>query len=209
MTDNIGEADVWNPSKQISEQITLKNITTHNEAMGLARTGATLLPTKNPLSGNQKIKLRFKGLKEMVSAQQTIISNNAFIVENNSRVQWGKKNKSDEEKLKNRFDESTNDYHELEDITDFLDGCEQQIINAIKTKTPKDDFIIRIQDHTGIWVLELTNKFFDMMKGLELSFKEIMGIMLRNKIISGGTSEDEEVSYNDQENLFLERFKEA
>ncbi len=209
MTDNIGEADVWNPSKQISEQVTLKNITTHNEAMGLARTGDPLLPTKTPISGNQKIKLRFKGLKGMVSAQQTIITNNAYLVENNSRVRWGKKNKSNDEKLKNRFDESNSDYHELEDITNFLDDCEQQIINAIKTKTPKDDFIIRIQDHTGIWVLELTNKFFYMMKRLELSFKEIMGIMLRNKIISGGTSEDEEVSYKDQENLFLERFKES
>ena len=45
-----GEIHVYNPDKQISEQVTLKNIITHNDAMRLARTGVPELPSEKPLS---------------------------------------------------------------------------------------------------------------------------------------------------------------
>jgi len=158
--ENTGEIHVYNPDKQISEQVTLKNIVTHDTAMRLARTGVPELPSEKPLTPNQRMKLRFKGLNEIISAQQCMVTNIKAIVKNNSEAQWRKRNKSDENKLENTFDDEDNDYNELVAILLFLDICEQNIITARQTKMPEDDFIVKRQDNNGEWVLELTKNFF-------------------------------------------------
>lgn len=210
MVDNSGEIHVYNPDKQISEQVTLKNIVTHDSAMRLARTGVPELPSEKPLSPNERMKLRFKGLNEIISAQQCMVTNIKAIVKNNSEVQWRKRNKSDEEKLKNKFDEDDNDYNELVAILYFLDICEQKIIKARQTKMPEDDFILQRQDHnTGEWVLELTKNFFEMMKELEESYEETYSIMLRNKIVSSGFTVDEELEDKAKEEEAMRRIRES
>lgn len=205
MAENTGEIHVYNPDKQLSEQVTLKNIVTHDAAMRLARTGVPDLPSEKPLSPNQRMKLRFKGLNEIISSQQCMVTNIKAIVKNNSEVQWRKKNKEDKDKLENKFEDEDNDYNELVAILRFLDICEQNIIEARKTKMPDDDFIISRQDHTGDNVLELTKNFFEMMKELEESYEEIYSIMLRNKIVSSGFTVDEELEDKAKEEEAMRR----
>ncbi len=209
MAETSGEIHVYNPDKQISEQITLKNIVTHNVAMKLARTGVPELPSEKPLTLNQRIKLRFKGLNEVISGQQCIVTSIRAIVKNNSEAQWRKKNKSDEDKLKDPFDDEDNDYNELIAILRFLDICEQNIIKARQTKMPEDDFIVPRRSHNGETVLELTKNFFDMMKELEESYEEIYSIMLRNKIVSSGFTVDEELEDKQKEEEAMRRIVES
>ncbi len=209
MAEGSGEIQVYNPDKQISEQVTLKNVVAHDAAMRLARTGVPDLPSETPLTPNDRMKLRFKGLNEIISSQQCIITNIKAIVKNNSEAQWRKKNKSDEDKSKNKFEDEDNDYNELVAILKFLDFCEQKVIEARKTKMPDDDFLIQRQAHTGDFVLELTSNFFEMMKELEESYEEIYGIMLRNKIVSSGFTVDEELDDKKKEEEAMSRIVEA
>jgi hypothetical protein len=209
MAENSGEVQVYNPDKQISEQVTLKNIVTHDSAMKLSRTGVPELPSETPITPNQRMKLRFKGLNEIISAQQCMVTNIKAIVKNNSEVQWKKRNKSKEEKIKNKFDDDDNDYNELVAILYFLDICEQKIITSRKTKMPEDDFITKRQDNIGEWVLELTKNFFEMMKELEESYEETYSIMLRNKIVSSGFTVDEELEDKQKEEEAMRRIIES
>lgn len=192
--DNTG-INVWNPDKQISEQITLKNLVLHDTAMRLARTGIPELPSEKPLSFNDRIALRFKGLNEIISAQQCILINARSIVKENCRIFWNKKNKEEEDKLTNPFDEEDNDYNELSAIILFLDSCEQEIIIARKSKTFADDFMVTTTDNnSGDETNELTKNFFRMMKELEESYEAIYSILFRNKIVSSGISSNEEIT---------------
>lgn len=191
--DNTG-INVWNPDKQISEQITLKNLVLHDTAMRLARTGIPELPSEKPLSFNDRISLRFKGLNEIISAQQCIIINANPIVKENNMFSWNKKYKLDEEKENNKFKNEDNDYNELSAITMFLDECEQRIIVARRTKSFEDDFVLEKDDNVGEITFELTNNFFKMLKDLEESFESIYSILIRNKIVSSGVSLNEEAT---------------
>ena len=195
MKDDKEGVSIWNPDKQLSEQVTLKNIVSHDNAMNLARSGVPLLPSEKPLSFNDRISLRFKGLNEMISAQQCIITNNQGIIRVNSFETWKKKYKIEEEQLNNKFAEEDNDYNEISAILLFLDECEQKIIIARRTKTFVDDFIWEKKDsNTGNTVLELTPNFFKMMKDLEHSYEAIYCILINNKIVSSGISYDEETT---------------
>ncbi len=207
--ENSGEIHVYNPDKQLSEQVTLKNIVAHDVAMRLARTGVPDLPSDKPITPNERMKLRFKGINEIISSQQCMITNIKAIVKNNNEVQWRKKNKEDENKVKNPFDDEDNDYNELVAILRFLDICEQKIITARQTKIQDDDFLIKRQEHTGEWVLDLTKNFFEMMKELEESYEEIYSIMLRNKIVSSGFTVDEELEDKQKEEEAMRRIVES
>ncbi len=185
---------VWNPDRQLSEQVTLKNIVAHDEAMDLSRRGVPKLPSEKPLSFNDRISLRFKGLNDMIPAQQSIITNNRAIIRANSLDKWSKSNKSQEEKLANKFEDEDNDYNELIAIAYFLDECEQKIIIARKSKSFDDDFVWNKQNHEGINTLELSPNFFNMVKELESSYESIYTILINNKIVSSGISVDEEAT---------------
>lgn len=194
MADENTGVNIWNPDKQISEQITLKNLVLHDVAMRLARTGIPELPSEKPLSFNDRISLRFKGLNEIISAQQCIITNAKPIVKENNKFTWNKKYKLDEEKITNKFEDEENDYNELSAITMFLDECEQRIIIARKTKSFKDDFVLERDDNVGEITLELSEHFFKMIKDLEESYESIYSILFRNKIVSSGISLNEEAT---------------
>lgn len=205
-----GEINVYNPDKQISEHITLKNLILHDAAMRLSRTGIPEEDKDRPLTANERIILRFKGLNDIISAQQCLITNANPIVEHNSKNDWNKRNKDEESKKEFPFEEDDNDYNELLAILDFLDNCEQEIITARKTKRLDDDFVWERQDHnSGDKVNELTPNFFKMMKGLEESYKVIYGIMLRNKIVSSGISVDEDLEDKQKEEEALRRITES
>lgn len=185
---------VWNPDKQLSEQVTLKNIVSHDKAMDLARRGIPELPSEKPLSYNDRISLRFKGLNDMIPAQQSIITNNRAIVKANSLDKWSRSNKTPEEKLENKFEEDDNDYNEIVAISIFLDECEQRIIKARISKTFEDDFVWEKDDGVGEITFELTPHFFTIMKELESSYESIYTVLITNKIVSSGITHDEEIT---------------
>jgi len=164
MVEGSGEIQVYNPDKQLSEQVTLKNIVAHDVAMRLSRTGIPELPSDNPITPNDRMKLRFKGLNQVISAQQCIITNIKAIVKTNDESKWKKSNKSEEDKSENKFVDEDNDYNELVAILYFVDLCEQKIIEARKTEMPEDDFIVKRDVNESVIVLELTKNFFDMIK---------------------------------------------
>lgn len=197
MENSGGELRVYNPDRQISEQITLKTIVLHDAAMRLSRTGVPELPSEKPLNFNQRIQLRFKGLNEIISSQQGLVTIARPIVKFSSEQGWNKKYKTDEEKKENLFEEMDNEYNELRAILRFLNDCEKEIITARKTKKFDDDFVWEKQDNMGEIVLELSPNFFKMLKELEDSYEAIYDIMLKNKIVSSGISIDEELSYEE------------
>ena len=206
--ENNGDIQVYNPDKQISEQVTLKNIVAHDVAMKLARTGVPELPSEKPLSLNQRMMNRFKGLNDVISSQQCMVTNIKPIVGHNSRNKWGK-GKSDDAKLKDKFEDDDNDYNELNGILVFLDHCEQKIIKARQTRKFSDDFIVETQKDNGDTVLELTGNFFKMIKELEVSYEVTYGIMLMNKLVSSGITFDEEMEDRQKEEEARRRIVES
>ena len=201
-----GDIAVYNPDKQISEQITLKNLIILDKAMRLARFGVPDEPSEKPLSANDRTSLRFKGLNEIIFAQQCIITSvSSAIVENNSKNEWRKRNKTDELKVEHPFEQDDNDYNELSAILEFLDKYEQEIIIARRTKKFDDDFVWEKDNDQGEKVLELSPNFFKMMKGLEESYRVIYGIMLINKIVSSGITIDEDLEDKEKEEEAMRR----
>lgn len=192
-----GELKTFNPAKQISEQITLNNLIKLNEAEILARTGNPILPSEKPLTFNERMQLRFKGINDMISLEQTIAGDARDTVNENEENTWRKKYKLEEEQSKHPFNEEDNDYNELMAILAFLDECEQKVITARKTKKLDDDFIWEKEDHNGEIILELTPNFFNMLKDLCDSKEEIKKILHHHKIISSGTNFDENLSYDE------------
>jgi len=210
MADFSGAVNVYNPDKQISEQITLKNLIILDKAMRLARFGVPEEPTEKPLNQNERISLRFKGLNEIIYAQQSVLASvTSAIVETNCKNDWYKSNKTDEDKKNNPFDKVDNDYNELVAILDFLDDCEQEIIKARKSKKLNDDFVWEKQDHEGNSVLELSPNFFNMMKEVETSYRIIYSIMLKHKIVSNGVNEDEDLEDKEIEDEAMRRIVES
>jgi len=208
--ENSGELNLWNPDKQISEQITLRNLIIHNNAMRLSRTGVGELDSEKPNNLNDRNTLRFKGLNDVISAQQILVGNALPIVESNDRNNWNKKNKEDEQKEENKFEEENNDFNELNAIMDFLDGCEQKIITAARTKSLDDDYLLEKQDNsTGEIIMNLSKNFFDMLKEMQESYREIYGVLLRHKIVSNGIQVDEELEDKQKEEEAMRRIVEA
>lgn len=210
MNEEKGGVNIWNPDKGLSVEITLKNMVAHDMAMDLARRGIPQGPLEKPLTFNERVLQRFKGLNEMISIQQSIISNNKAIVKVNCIEKWKKKYKEEEEQKNNPFDEEDNDYNELLAILSFLDSCEQKIITSRKSNTFKDDFIWEKQSNNDAGkVFELSPNFFTMLKDLEDSYEGIHSILIYNKIVSSGLSTNEDVSETEKEAELVRRILNA
>jgi hypothetical protein len=210
MIDDVKGVSVYNPAKQISDQVTGKTVIMHDAAMKLARTGIPESLNDQNLKPNERINLRFKGLQEVISLQQSMITNIARpIIKINCINRWQNEFKKDEEKEQTPFEEEDNDYNELMGILYFLDECEQKIILSKQTKKLEDDFILEKTDHEGETILELTHNFFEMFKELEESFETIYGLLLKHKIVSNGLDDDEEKTNRELEEEMIKRVVEA
>jgi len=207
--ENNGEINVYNPDKQISEQITLRNIVRHSLSMSLARDGTPEDVVDAPKTPNDRINQMYKGIQRVRSAQQTLINDSIAIVEQNNKNDWNKRNKKEESKEQNPFENEENDFNELIAILEFLDECEQKIIIAKETKSLDDDFVLEKEDSAGSIILSLSPNFFKMRKELETSYREIYGILIRNRIVSSGISVDEELAEKDKETELIRRILEA
>lgn len=209
-----GDLKTMQSGKEIDLNTTLPAMIDFRDALRQAKTGQ-IRGEEKEYTDNQKKLNQIRGLSLLVSAQETLITLSRSQIEYRSYQKWGKKNKDSSEEEKEPFfeegippEQMKYDYGKLMYWNRFLQECRQSIINAEKTKRIDDDFLI-VENVNGENVFRLTDNFWDMLEDLQESFSAIHLLMLINKVISSGVEEDEEITYKEQEKLFIERVLDA
>ena len=208
MSFDSGDLKVFNPSREISKEITLEILIRHRDALKQARTGELKDIPVEKLKDNDRKMNQVRGLNLVLAAQREMITASRSILFFRSTKKWEKKYKEEEEREKNTFKEHDNDYNKMLEWLEFLKICEKAIIEAQKTKRIDDDFLIVRKTEDGE-TYELTSNFRDMLDDLEESYEQIYLLMLTNKIVSAGIEEDEELSYKEKEEEAIKRVVEA
>jgi hypothetical protein len=203
-----GEVKTFNPAKEISKEITLEILIRHRDALKQARTGELVGVSVEKIDDNSRKLNQVKALNLIVSAQREMITISRPIVWFRATQKWKKKYNDDEKQLENPFEKEDNDYNKILEWLYFLRECENAILNAERTKTKDDDFMVVREKSEGD-VNELTSNFYDMVDDLESSYEQIYLLMLTNKIVSAGIEEDEEMSYKEKEQEAIRRVVEA
>ena len=207
MVEGSGEVKVYNTARQEAEQIVFPIIESHKFAISQARTGGIRdVPLEN-INKNQRKLNRVKALHLIISCQKDMIQISRPTVRYKSLKDWEKKNE-EEERGKIPFEKVDNDYNQLMKLRRLLDFFDSEIMEAEKSATKDDDFLVESQGSDGIGS-ELTQNFYEMFNELEDTYETIYIIMIKHKIVSAGISEDEELTYKEQEKIFIERVKEA
>lgn len=203
-----GEIKLFNPNKEISKEITLEILIRHRDALKQARTGEFVGISLDKISDNDRKLNQVRALNLIIAAQKEMITISRPILFFRSTQKWKKKYKTEEEKENNPIEKEDDDYNKILSWLEFLKSCENDIINAERTKTKDDDFMVVKQKTEGD-VNELTRNFFDMLDDLESSYEQIYLLMITNKIVSQGIEEDEELSYKEKEEEAIRRIVEA
>jgi hypothetical protein len=205
-----GEIKVFNPNKEISKEITLEILIRHRDALKQARTGELVGVTMENIKDNDRKMHQARALNLIISAQREMITVSRPIIFFTSTQKWKKKNKEDKDKAENPFKEESNDYNRLMEWLEFLRCCGDAIVEADKTKSLDDDFMVTKSDgNSGEEFNELTGNFYDMVEDLESSYEQIYLLMLTNKIVSAGIEDDEEMDYKEKEAEMVRRVTEA
>lgn len=209
-----GELKTMQSGKEIDLNTTLPAFIDFRDALRQAKTGIITNSIKE-FTDNEKRLNQVRGLSLLISAQETLITLSRSQIEYRSMQKWMKKNKDLEEDKKEQFVEKDipvenmkYDYSKLLFWNDFLINCRQAILDADKTQRKEDDFML-MEIINGEEVARLTENFWEMLKDLQISFSEIHLLMMVNKVISSGVEQDEELTYKEQEALFIERVREA
>jgi len=203
-----GDLKVFNPNKEVAKEITLEILIRHRDALKQARNGDMIGVDPEKVTYNDKVLNQVRGLKLIISAQREMITISRPILFFKSTREWKKKYKEEGEQEANPFKEHENDYNKILGWLDFLSKCAEAIVNAERTKSLEDDFMITRDTNEGK-VNELTNNFNDMVEDLESSYEQIYLLMLINKIVSAGIEEDEETTYKEKEKEGINRVLEA
>lgn len=207
--ENNIKSNIINPQKQISEGVVFDLILKHKNAMYKSYFGQNIGDDED-ISDNQRIENQVTSLREMISSQILIIDLAArATIQRNCKVSYNKKYKTDEERKENLFENEENDFKELIKWRDFLSNCLQDLRTADATKSVDDDFKKTKINSQGEEEKFLTNNFYEMRDDLAATYEEIYGLLIDHEIVARKGQEDEDVSYREQEELFLERFKEA
>jgi len=206
MENQSGEIRVFNPDKDVAREVTLNILIRHRDATQQAREGT--IPGQPEPSDEMKKFNKVKGLYKMISAQREMINISRPIVKHNCYIKWKKKNQTDEDKEKNPFEEEENDYKKLMFIKEVLREAELDMVHAEQTSSTKDDYLVERNTQQGR-VFSLTEKYFDMINGLEDTYEQIDLIMLQHKIISAGIDEDEVRTYKELEKEAIDRIVNA
>lgn len=184
-----GEMRIFNPSKEISKEITLEILIRHRDALKQARTGELIGIDMEKLDDNARKNNQVRALNLIISAQREMITISRPIIFFRSMRKWEKEYKNEEEKKEHPFENHDNEYNSLKGWLNFLKSCEDAILQAEKTKRIDDDFLIVRMNGDGEFY-ELTKNFRDMVEDLEDSYEQIYLLMLTNKIVSAGIEED-------------------
>lgn len=200
---------IFNPDKEISREITLDILVRHRDALKQARTGQT--PTKefDEISDNDRKFNQVRALNLIIAAQREMINISRPILYFRSMQKWKKQHKVQKDREKHPFSGHNNDYNKIKWLLGLLKACEKDIIDAERSQTLDDDFIVEKEHHDGTKRMELTRNFFEMLDELENSYEKIYLLMLTNKIVSAGIDEDEELSYKEKEQEAVRRVVEA
>lgn len=201
-----GDLKIFNPDKEISKEITLEILIRHRDSMKQARTGERLSEEK--ITDNDRKFNQVRALTLIIAAQREMITISRPIIYFRSLQKWKKKHKSEEDQVEKPFKKDENDYSKMLDWLALLRACEMDILEAERTKTLKDDFIISKDTEEGK-IYSLTGNFYEMLEELESSYEQIYLLMLLNKIVSAGIEEDEELTYKQKEEEAINRVKEA
>ena len=205
-----GDIKVFNPNKEISKEITLEILTRHRDAFKQARTGELPNATVEDLKDNTRKMNQARALNLIIGAQREMITISRPIIYHISLMKWKKKFKEEAEQKEHPFEKWDCDYNKLVEWLKFLRFCENAILEAEKTASLEDDFlIIKTNGETGEKFYELTGNFYDMTDDLESSYEQIYLLMLVNKIVSAGIEEDEEKTYKEKEKEAIERLEGA
>lgn len=207
MAENSGEVKVYNTARQEAEHIVFPILESHKHAITQARTGELQGVPFEKIGKSQRKLNRVKALHLIISCQKDMIHIARPTVRYKSLKDWERSN-NEEGKETPPFEEVDNYYNRLMEIRRILNFFDNEIINAEKSATKEDDFLIEKQGADGE-DSELTQNFYEMLDELEDTSESISVIMIRHNIISAGISEDEELTYKEQEKLFIERVKEA
>ncbi len=207
MVDGVADIKVFNPSKEISKEITLEILIRHRDALKQARTGELVGVNPEEIDHTDKKLHQVRALNLIISAQREMITISRPIMFFRSTQKYNKKHK-EEERPKHPFAEEENDYNKIIEWLEFLRKCAGAIRQAEKTKSLEDDFLLTKQDENGEF-LELTENFYEMIEDLESSYEQIYLLMLTNKIVSAGIEEDEEMTYKQKEKEVISRVVEA
>ncbi len=217
--ENQGEIRVYNPQEGISREITLEILIRHRDSMKQARTGILVGSDEFPKDENEKRLNQARALMLIIASQREMINISRPHINFRSLQKWKKSHKSEEDKEKFPFFEDINllqphsmkyDYFKLMYWLELLKACEQDIIEADRSKTLDDDYIREVENSLdGSKTLHLTKNFFEMLNELENSYEQIYLLMLTNKIVSAGIEEDEELTYKEKEQEAIRRVVEA
>ena len=202
-----GDIRVFNPSKEISKEITLEILIRHREALKQARTGELTGVEVEKLRDNDRTMNQVRALNLIIAAQREMITISRPIIWFRSMQKWKKKYK-EADRAGNPFEKFDCDYMKIREWLDFLRSCAESIKIAERTKSLLDDFVLKKQTETGD-IFQLTDNFFDMVEDLESSYEQIYLLMLINKIVSAGIEEDEEMTYKEKEQEAIRRVVEA
>ena len=204
--EHIGEVNTFNPAKDWAREGTLNFLIRHRDASNMARDG--YLYGQIEPSGEEKPFNKVKGLSKMISVQREMILHSLSTVKIRCLSFWQKKNQTEEDQQKNPFEKEDNDYFKLLFIKKILLEAELDIAEAAKTRRKEIDYVVDY-NADGKIKHKLTNKYFEMLEGLEGTYEEINLIMLKHKIISAGIEEDEVKTYKEQEQEAIRRIVEA
>lgn len=203
------EVKNFNPNREISIELVLDILLKHRNAVYKSWYGKDI-GADEPLNSNDRIKNQVSALREIIGSQTMMIDLvGRPNIEKNCLARWYKKYKTKEEKKDHPFKEEINDMTKLIEWRDFLKYCLEQLRHADITPSLEDDFMITKINQDGDEENELTNNFFEMRDELAESYNGIYGLLIEHEIVTQKDMEDEELTYREQEELFLERFKEA
>lgn len=206
MSFDEGDLKIFNPSKEISKEITLEILTRHRDALKEARTGEKKGVQPENISDNARRLIQVRALRLIISAQREMVTISRPIIFYKSNKDYQRDTKAQEKNIP--FEKHENDYNELLKWLEFLKGCEKVIQEADKSRSKEDDFLRKRQTNDGeIW--EVTTNFHEMIDDLESAYEKIYLLMLKNKIVSAGVEEDEEMTYKEKEQEAIRRLVEA
>jgi len=206
--DTIGELKTFNAAKGISMERDLKLMLWHTDAMIQSRSGIIAGSEDKP-NANEKKHNQVTGLNSVISAQQELISTFRAEIKVACLSKYNKSQRNVKEGEGIDFMDEKNDYNKIMLISESLNACRMDILEAERTKMLEDDFILDKQDSEGNIKCELTTNFYEMLQELENSFEDINIILLVNKCISAGIEEDDESTYKEKEAEMVKRVEEA
>jgi len=187
--ENNKEIKVENIGKTISS-VLLDSISIHNDAMILARFGATSMDDRSKSGPNQTRIKRLLSLGLVMASQIGMIRTSKSQVRIASLKEYDKEYNTPEAKKANPFKKEHNDYNELDAILKTLNKFDKFVRLNARSNVRGRRFIETVQqphEHYDVGDYKLTENFFDMIGELEETYDGIDYIITCRGLITDVT----------------------